>query len=309
MDLRRLAHVVALADEQHFTRAANRVRLSQSAFTRSIQSIESEFGVRLFDRETGNVCETPAGKFVIKRARQLLSDARSLQRDVSLYRDSEIGSIAFGVGPVVAMHLVPRVLTELRHGHPNVTFRVDQANSRHLMEQLVAESIDFFVADVRDDRESAVVNVQPLPSSHALWLVRPGHPLVGKPCRFADAWRYGIASVGFSDSSNRRFAKVLKLPRGHAPVLAVQCNNLASLTELVANTEIILLSTLAAVNTEMRTGMLVPLQVEDLPSIIAKFCIVTLRNRTPSPMAKKAMACIQSVAKELESEVSQYDCP
>ena len=53
MDLRRLAHLVALDDERHFARAAQRVHLSQPAFSRSIQTIESSLGMQVFDRDGG----------------------------------------------------------------------------------------------------------------------------------------------------------------------------------------------------------------------------------------------------------------
>ncbi|WP_423767563.1 LysR family transcriptional regulator, partial [Escherichia coli] len=72
MDLRRLSHVVALADTLHFAHAAQAVHLSQPSFSRSIQAIEDDLGIRLFDRETGDVRPTPAGEFVIERARRLL---------------------------------------------------------------------------------------------------------------------------------------------------------------------------------------------------------------------------------------------
>src|SRR5574337_443604 len=96
IDLKRLAHVVALADEGHFGRAAERVHLSQPAFSRSIQAIESDLGLRLFDRGTDGAKPTPAGGFLIERARRLLFDARCLQRDAALYRDSKLGDTAFG---------------------------------------------------------------------------------------------------------------------------------------------------------------------------------------------------------------------
>ncbi|MDE1949443.1 MAG: LysR family transcriptional regulator, partial [Burkholderiales bacterium] len=91
LDLRRLQHLVALADECHFARAAERVNLSQPAFSRSIQAIESQLGLRLFEREAGAVRPTPAGVFLVERARRLLFDARCVQRDVALYRDSRLG--------------------------------------------------------------------------------------------------------------------------------------------------------------------------------------------------------------------------
>ena len=81
MDLRRLSHVVALADTLHFARAAELVHLSHPAFSRSIQAIEDDLGIRLFDRDVGGVRPTAAGDFVIARGRKLLFEARCLQRD------------------------------------------------------------------------------------------------------------------------------------------------------------------------------------------------------------------------------------
>ena len=61
MDLRRLNHVVALADTLHFARAAEQVHLSQPAFSRSIQALEYDLFLRLFDRDTGDVRPTTSG--------------------------------------------------------------------------------------------------------------------------------------------------------------------------------------------------------------------------------------------------------
>src|SRR5437868_5936418 len=147
MDLRRLSHVVALADTLHFARAAEAVHLSQPAFSRSIQAIESDLGIRLFDRDVGDVRPTPAGEFVIERARRLLFDARCLERDVDLFRDSQLGDTAFGAGPFPAATLMPRALSELRRLHPKVALRVEASNWTQLLERLRAEDIEFFVAD------------------------------------------------------------------------------------------------------------------------------------------------------------------
>src|ERR1700730_2286874 len=115
VNLRRLNHVVALADTLHFARAAESAHLSQPAFSRSIQAIESDLGIRLFDRDVGDVRPTPAGEFVIERARKLLFEARCLQRDVDLYRDSQLGDAPFGVGRPPAASLVPGALLHAPH--------------------------------------------------------------------------------------------------------------------------------------------------------------------------------------------------
>ena len=106
MNLRRLAHIVALAERRNFARASEEVHLSQPALTRSIQAAEAELGLRLFDRGTTQVTPTPAGEFVIERARRLVFDGRCLKRDVDLYRDRKLGDTAFGVGPFPAATFV-----------------------------------------------------------------------------------------------------------------------------------------------------------------------------------------------------------
>ena len=78
MNLRRLNHVVALADTLHFARAAAAAHLSQPAFSRSIQAIENDLGIRLFDRDVGDVCLICVGEFVIEWACKLLFEARCL---------------------------------------------------------------------------------------------------------------------------------------------------------------------------------------------------------------------------------------
>src|SRR3569623_555404 len=107
MELRRLQHVVVLAEEGNFRRAAERVHLSQPAFSRSIQAAEAEVGLPLFDRGPVEARCTPAGKFFVERARALLLQNGRLDRDMSMFRDREGGEVTFGTGPFPAATLVP----------------------------------------------------------------------------------------------------------------------------------------------------------------------------------------------------------
>ncbi|WP_237716903.1 LysR family transcriptional regulator [Cupriavidus basilensis] len=212
MDLRRLSHVLALADALHFARAAERVHLSQPAFSRSIQAIETDLGIRLFDRDVGDVRPTPAGEFVIERARRLLFDARCLQRDVDLFRDSQLGDTAFGAGPFPAATLMPPALSELRRRYPKVALRVEASNWTQLLERLRAEDIEFFVADVRDLPEDPALEIRPLGTQHGFFYVRTSHPLAGRECTVADAWPYGVAATKLPSGLRAELAKVLGLP-------------------------------------------------------------------------------------------------
>src|SRR5215813_7455386 len=190
MNLRRLNHVVALADTLHFARAAEAAHLSQPAFSRSIQAIESDLGLRLFDRDVGDVRPTRAGEFVIERARKLLFEARCLQREVDLYRDSQLGDTAFGVGPLLTATLMPQALRELRQQHPQVALRMEVGNWVQLLESLRTESIEFFAADVRDMPKDAALDIQPIGGQPPHLYVRAGHPLAEGEHALREVWEY-----------------------------------------------------------------------------------------------------------------------
>jgi DNA-binding transcriptional LysR family regulator len=296
MDLKRLGHLVALADECHFARAAERVHLSQPAFSRSIQTIESELGMRLFDRDSGDVRPTPAGAFLIQRARRLLFDARCLQRDAMLYRGSQLGDTAFGAGPFPAAILMPTVVASLRRQCPGVGVRVELSNAQLLCDRLVAEDIEFFVADVRDLPADSALQVLSLGREPAHLYARGGHPLAGRPCTFAQAWEYGFASGWLPSALKALVARLIGLPQGAELVPALQCDDMTLLRTVALATDTVFASADAWVRDDVRAGTLARLDVEDLPEVYAEMGIVTLLNRTPSPVAQRAIACVKEAA-------------
>ena len=299
VDLKRLAHLVALADERHFARAAERVHLSQPAFSRSIQAIERDLGMRLFDRETGDVKPTPAGMFLIERARRLLFDARCLQRDAALYRDSHLGDTAFGAGPFPAATIMPLAISALRRQHPEVGLRLETSNWQLLLERLLAEDIEFFVGDVRDLPADPRIEVSPLARQGAHLYARAGHPLVGRPCTVAQAWQFGIGTTKVPSPVNALLARLMGLAPGAAPALAVQCDDMTVLRTLALTTDTVVGLPDAWVRGQVDPQALVQLNVKDLPGIYSDMGVVVLVNRTPSPMAQRAIACVREIARQV----------
>jgi len=96
MDIKRLTHFIALAEEGRFALAAARVHLSQAAFSRSIQTLEERMGLRLFDRGAKGAKLTPVGEVVLQRARDLVFDSRCLERDIALVKSGDVGEISVG---------------------------------------------------------------------------------------------------------------------------------------------------------------------------------------------------------------------
>lgn len=303
LDLKRLGHLVVLADERHFARAAERVHLSQPAFSRSIQSMEQDLGMRLFDREGGPVRPTPAGRFLIERARTLLSQARGLQRDARLYRDGQLGDTAFGAGPYPAATLMPQVLATLRREYPAVGLRLEMNNWQGLHQRLLAEDIEFFVADVRDVPADSKLQLQSVGRQAAHLFVHAAHALAGRRCSFAQAWSHGLASTRIPSPVQALLARLVGLAPGEPLVPAVECDDVALLRTLALTTDSVVALPDAAVRDALSAGTLVLLDVSDLPPVYSEMGVVTLADRTPSPMAHKAIACLRAVARDVNVPV------
>ena len=299
MDLKRLKHLVALADARNFGRAAVQCHLTQSAFSRSIQAAEEEMDLQLFDRGTVEVTCTDAGTFVVERARKLLFENSCLERDVSLYRERLIGDLAFGGGPYPAATIVPPLLTEIRNRYPGVGVRVEVNNADHLAAHLRAEELDFYIADVRNVVAAADLTITRVAKLSAGFYVRAGHPLLGQTnVTGAALLPFGVASVRLPEAVQVGLGALMGLGDGKRVPLAVECDDLGLLKSLAETTDTVIGSTDAGTVQDVANKRLVRLEVTDIPPLFADMAIVSLKGRSYSPMAQFAVDFIvrQSLA-------------
>ena len=289
MDLKRLQHLVALADERNFSRAAERVHLSQPAFSRSVQAAESELGLQLFDRGNLEVTCTSAGHFFIERARELLFNSRCLERDVRLYRDQLMGDLAIGVGPFPAATIVPALMIELRARYPGINSRVEVNNWQYLLEHLRAEELDFFVADTRDVPKDASLSVTQLGQQRGHFYVRAGHPLRKKRLTPAEMAPYGLASVRLPESIKQLFRQLMGLKANDRLPLALECDDVHLLKQVTLASDTVLACSAKAVEADVASGLLRELPLVGLPPLHTQLGVVSLKGRSHSPIASFAI--------------------
>jgi DNA-binding transcriptional LysR family regulator len=295
MDLRRLAHIVAVAERRNFARASEQVNLSQPALTRSIQAAEAELGMRLFDRGSTQVTPTPAGEFIVERARRLVFDGRCLKRDAELYRERKLGDTAFGVGPFPASTFLAALLAALRRDFPQVNLRVEVSNWQLLLEHLLDEAIEFFVADTRELPHDPRLVIKALRRELAGFYVRTDHPLgARRSVRLRELWAYGVASVRLPKSIGASLARLLELAP-HTPLpIALECDDVEVLKNTALASDVVLAAPHASVQDELRSGALRNIRVTGLPPLSSAMGLVTRRGRTPSPMADEIMSRLRA---------------
>ena len=303
MDLRKLRHMVVLAEELNFARAAEKVNLTQSALSRSIQALEEELGSTLFDRDLRGVSLTPIGKQVAQRAQVLLLQASNLQRDVILMQNCEFGDVAFGAGPFPGATFLPPILSELARERPQVRVEVEINNWQYLMQHLLDEHIEFFVADVRNIPDDPRIAVRRLALQYGTIFCRAEHPLAGERLRKPGAiLAYPLASVRLPVVLLTQLAAFFGLCNPNDWSVSLSCDNPALLQHVALTSDTLLIATYASVSDALTRGALVPLRLPTPPPLYAEMSVVSLSGRTLSPAANWLAEKMRLRAEELAAK-------
>ena len=122
MDLRQLRYFVAVAEECHFGRAAQRLHMAQPPLSQAIRRLEEDLGVELLERTTRRVALTPAGERFLERSRQILHEVDQAAREAARIAAGEIGRVVIGVVGSATYALLPPVARRLREEYPDIDF-------------------------------------------------------------------------------------------------------------------------------------------------------------------------------------------
>ncbi|MFJ6691744.1 LysR substrate-binding domain-containing protein [Streptomyces sp. NPDC091294] len=142
LDLNKLEHLIAVAEEHSITRAAARLHLSQQALSASIRVLEREVGVPLLERTATGVVLLPAGAALVEDARILRGTARSaLQRARRIGR-GETEVLRLGHTPAVTGEEIIALLRQVGDAHPHLATDVNQRYPAELTEALLAGQLD-----------------------------------------------------------------------------------------------------------------------------------------------------------------------
>jgi DNA-binding transcriptional LysR family regulator len=150
MELRHLRYFIAVGEEQHFGRAANRLNVVQPALSRQIRDLERELGFLVFDRLPRGVRLNAAGNVFLNDARRILQDVDEAKRRAERMALGQAGTLRIGIATAVSWHgLVVNAFREFRRRHPDVELVVHHLVSVHQVEAVVSDRLDAgFVAAV-----------------------------------------------------------------------------------------------------------------------------------------------------------------
>jgi len=175
VELRHLRYFVAVAEELHFGRAANRLHLAQPPLSQQIRKLEEIVGYALFTRTSRAVKLTSAGEIFLERARRTL---RKVQEDLEEARSigrGEVGFLRVGFIGSSMLTALPGMLGRYRHQYPKVNLQLSEFHTSGIIQQLIDGAMD--VGVMRDSGPTDGLVVEPLFSESFVWVVPRRHPL------------------------------------------------------------------------------------------------------------------------------------
>jgi len=299
IELRRLQHLVLLGEELNFTRAAERAHLSQTAFSRSIQSLEADFGLRLFDRGTRSVQVTPIGRQLIARARRLLAHAHDLAREVDGIAQADGGELSFGASLMAIDGVLRGVLPSLTRQCPNLKLKIEVSRWQMLQQHLEQERIEFFVGypgPLVNDPAFAVTPLAPQPTSI---FCRPDH-LLAKQRRHPEPTQvagFPWAIVQMPDDLGAQMRALFGMASDAPLPIALSCDNQSLLRESMLTSDTLLFTWSSWLLADMRAGTVVDLGKRLRPALPheamrLECAVVQLAGRTASPGARLLIGLI-----------------
>ena len=231
--LKQLKYLCAVAEHQHFGRAAEASYVSQSTLSAGIQELEDTLSASLVERNNRNVLLTGLGQEVVERSQGILLDVEELVSVCAASAEPFSGKMRLGVIPTVAPFVLPRLLAGLRSDHPNFKLFIREDLSQHLVNALHAGELDLLLLALPFPAEG--VELMSLFSDEFLLASPSGHPL---------AQRKGLKTIDLKGED------LLLLEEGHClrdhaleacglrdsqVSVPYQATSLATIVQMVAN--------------------------------------------------------------------------
>jgi DNA-binding transcriptional LysR family regulator len=303
-ELRLLRHALALARYRNFARAAEALHLTQPSLSRSIAVLESDLGVRLFDRSKSGVRPTTYGELLLQRGAALVGGEEELRREIQLLAGLETGTLCIGAAPYPSEISVADATGRLLNRHPNLNIEVLCSDPDEIARRVLAGQFDVGIGNHRAVADTPRLRFDPLPQHRIYIACRPGHPLAGRrDLTRDDVLRYPMATTvlpgpqGAAAATGGRAGRLD--PSSGLFMPAVHVNSLSIACRIAGGSDALFPATAAMLEPEIAAGRLVALDFA-APETRTEYGIITLTDRTLAPVTLAFL----DLLREVESEVA-----
>lgn len=181
LTLRQIEVLAAVAEHSSITHAAEWLRISQPAVSRTIQDIEIETGAVLFDRVPRGTIPTVFGEILVRHARAILSELNHAGEEIEALKGNHRGVVRVGTTPIGASVLLPLATARLVERFPGLSVEVSEASLVNLLSDLRTGSLDLVIAPSGEEAVDPAITSVPLYADELVFVGNADHPLVRLP--------------------------------------------------------------------------------------------------------------------------------
>lgn len=286
------------------------LNISQPALSKSIQALERELGVALFERRTGNVGLTTFGQLLLDKAPLLLMAEEDLRRDITLLASCEIGTLKVALGPYPSMTCGYAGIARTLARYPRLRVSVHVACWREVAQQVASGVVDLGIAELSGLHGNLQFTCESLASHAGRLFCRPGHPLLAQekvslaqlldypwvasriPQRLATQLPAELGAAGTRDALSGDFVPAIELD---VPM---------QIGSFLANNDGIALGTLTILERELLAGEVALLTTTPL-TLQSSYGFIHLKERSLPPAARAYMDEVRVIEKEIRQRERQ----
>ncbi|CAN5497353.1 MAG: LysR family transcriptional regulator [Pyrinomonadaceae bacterium] len=177
MDINQLEVLVAVAQEQSFSRAAQTLHRTQPAVSQAIRRLEVELGEPLIDRSSKDGTLTAAGRVLHEYAQQMLNLRHGAQTAIKELKDLQRGKLTLSANEYTVMYLLP-VVPVFRARHPHIKVEVKRSLASRIPSEILGRDIEIGVVSYKPG--DSVITSVPVRTDELALIVAPDHPLAGQ---------------------------------------------------------------------------------------------------------------------------------
>lgn len=175
IEFRHLRYFLAVAEDLHFRKAAERLYISQPGLSRQIKQMEEDLGIKLFERHNRKVKLTQAGVFLKSEVSRNLKSLEDSFNHAKLLQEGKYGKLKFGYVGSAMQEIIPNLLLKFGKEYPEVQFGLNEMDNKIQIESLLSQDID--IGFVRLDRVPRGLDILPV-LEEPFYLVLPkSHPI------------------------------------------------------------------------------------------------------------------------------------
>jgi LysR family transcriptional activator of nhaA len=286
MNYHHLRYFRAIAHEGSLTRAAQKLRLSQSALSAQLRKLEDQLGHALFDRVGNRLLLTEAGRIALDYADTVFQAGEELQSTLRDKPRADRQVLRVGALTTLSRNFQLEFLRPLV-GRADVELVVRSGTMRELLEQLETHAIDVVLANKSAQRDAKTIWHSDMIAEQPVSLVTRASRST-RPFRFPEDLRQMPILLPSLDSEMRVAFDRIVSDAGIRPIIEAEVDDMAMLRLLARESKGVTLVPPVVVRDELKTGTLV--ERYSIPGIKERFYAITQKRRFPNPLLKQLLS-------------------